>query len=259
MRSLPLLAIEDLSITFGGLAALIDFGAEVEEGEIFALIGPNGAGKTTVFNIVTGLYRPRSGRALFRGEDLVRLAPHEIARRGVARTFQNTEVFRRLSALDNVLVGEHTRLSRGVLAGLLGLPSVRREEAEARRRAIALLERVGLGEALEVEAGSLPLGRQKRLEIARALALGPRLLLLDEPAGGLNPTETRQLMELIRSLRDTERLTVVLVEHNMDLVMGISDRVAVLHYGRKLAEGKAHEVARNPAVIEAYLGTEAEA
>jgi branched-chain amino acid transport system ATP-binding protein len=250
-----LLAIEGLSISFGGLVALNGLSVEVEEGDIFALIGPNGAGKTTVFNLLAGLYRPTAGRAMFRGDDLVRLAPHEIARRGVARTFQNTEVFRRLSVLDNVLIGEHLRFSRGVLAGLLGLPGVWREEAAARRRALALLERVGLDDVADVEAGSLPLGRQKRLEIARALALGPRLLLLDEPVGGLNPTETQALMELIKSLRDTERLTVVLVEHNMDLVMRISDRVAVLHYGRKLAEGKPHEVARNPAVIEAYLGS----
>jgi branched-chain amino acid transport system ATP-binding protein len=250
-----LLAIDGLSISFGGLVALNGFSAEIEAGAIFALIGPNGAGKTTVFNILTGLYRPSAGRALIDGDDLARLAPHEIARRGVARTFQNTEVFRRLTVLDNVLVGEHLRLSRGTVAGLLGLPAVWREEAAARRRAIALIERVGLGDVVDLEAGSLPLGRQKRLEIARALALAPRLLLLDEPAGGLNPTETDELMALIRSLRDSERLTVVLVEHNMDLVMRISDRVAVLHYGRKLAEGTPHEVARNPAVIEAYLGS----
>ena len=252
---MALLAIDGLSITFGGLVALNGFGAEIEEGAIFALIGPNGAGKTTVFNILTGLYRPTAGRAVIGGDDLVRLAPHEIARRGIARTFQNTEVFRHLTVLENVLVGEHLRLSRGVLAGLLGLPAVWREEAAARRRALELLERVGLGGAADVEAGSLPLGHHKRLEIARALALGPRLLLLDEPAGGLNQAETDELMTLIRSLRDRERLTVMLVEHNMDLVMRISDRVAVLHYGRKLAEGKPHEVARNPAVIEAYLGS----
>jgi branched-chain amino acid transport system ATP-binding protein len=155
-----LLAIDGLSISFGGLVALNAFGAEIEEGAIFALIGPNGAGKTTVFNILTGLYRPTAGRALIGGDDLVRLAPHEIARRGVARTFQNTEVFRRLTVLDNVLVGEHLRLSRGVLAGLLGVPAVWREETAARRRAIALIERVGLGDVVDVEAGSLPLGRQ---------------------------------------------------------------------------------------------------
>jgi branched-chain amino acid transport system ATP-binding protein len=249
-----LLAIDGLSITFGGLVALNGFSAEVEEGAIFALIGPNGAGKTTVFNILTGLYRPTAGRAVIGGDDLVRLAPHEIARRGVARTFQNTEVFRQLTALENVLVGEHLRLSRGVLAGLLGLPAVWREEAAARARALVLLERVGLADVTHVDAGSLPLGRQKRLEIARALALGPRLLLLDEPVGGLNASETQEIMTLIKSLRDHERLTVMLVEHNMDVVMRISDRVAVLHHGARLAEGTPHEVQRNPAVIDAYLG-----
>ncbi len=207
-----------------------------------------------MFNVLTGLYRPTAGRALFRGEDLARLPPHEIARRGVARTFQNTEVFRRLTALDNVLIGEHPRLKHGVLHGMLGLPAVRREEAQARRRAIALLERVGLAGEADVEAGNLPLGRQKRLEIARALALSPTLLLLDEPAGGLNPTETRALMDLIRGLRDESGLTIAVVEHNMDLVMGVSDRIAVLHYGKKLAEGTATDVAHDPAVIEAYLG-----
>ena len=249
-----LLAIDGLSITFGGLIALNGFSADIEEGAIFALIGPNGAGKTTVFNILTGLYRPTGGRAIIGGDDLVRLAPHEIARRGVARTFQNTEVFRQLTALENVLVGEHLRLSQGVLAGLLGLPAVWREETAARARALALLERVGLADATDVEAGSLPLGRQKRLEIARALALGPRLLLLDEPVGGLNVGETQEIMTLIKSLRDHERLTVMLVEHNMDVVMRISDRVAVLHHGAKLAEGTPHEVQENPAVIDAYLG-----
>jgi len=251
-----LLAIDGLSIAFGGLLALNGFSADVEEGAIFALIGPNGAGKTTVFNILTGLYRPTAGRAVIGGDDLVRLAPHEIARRGVARTFQNTEVFRQLTALENVLVGEHLRLSRGVLAGLLGLPAVWREERAARERAKVLLERVGLADVTDVEAGSLPLGRQKRLEIARALALGPRLLLLDEPVGGLNVSETQEIMTLIKSLRDHERLTVMLVEHNMDVVMRISDRVAVLHHGAKLAEGTPHEVQENPAVIDAYLGSD---
>jgi branched-chain amino acid transport system ATP-binding protein len=252
------LGVEDLSISFGGLAALSGLGFEVREREIFALIGPNGAGKSTVFNVITGLYRPSGGRVRLGGDDLLALAPHQIARRGVARTFQNTEVFRQLTALDNVLIGRHTHLRTGVIRGALWLPGVGREEARARESAHALLARLRLGDVAGVEAGSLPLGAQKRLEIARALASEPRLLLLDEPAGGLNPTETQTLMAVIRRLRDERGLTIVVVEHDMDLVMGISDRVAVLDHGRKIAEGRPGEIARDAAVVEAYLGSEDE-
>ncbi len=253
-----MLGVEDLSISFGGLAALSGLGFEVRERQIFALIGPNGAGKSTVFNVITGLYRPSGGRVRLGGDDLLALAPHQIARRGVARTFQNTEVFRQLTALDNVLIGRHTHLRTGVIRGALWLPGVGREEARARESAHALLARLGLGDVAGVEAGSLPLGAQKRLEIARALASEPRLLLLDEPAGGLNPTETQTLMAVIRRLRDERGLTIVVVEHDMDLVMGISDRVAVLDHGRKIAEGRPGEIARDAAVVEAYLGSEDE-
>src|SRR5690349_7454141 len=217
---MSLLEIAGLSIRFGGLAALTDVDLAVRAGEILALIGPNGAGKTTVFNVVTGLYRATAGRVRFDGHDLLAVAPHRVARLGVARTFQNTEVFRGLSALDNVLIGAHARLGGGVVAAAIGWPTVRREEARARERARALLARVGLGDAAHRDAAGLPLGLQKRVELARALALEPRLLLLDEPAGGLNPTETQALMRLIRSLRDDDRLTILLVEHNMELVMG---------------------------------------
>ena len=255
MTSTPaLLEVVGLSIRFGGLAALSDVDLAVAAGEIFAMIGPNGAGKTTIFNVVTGLYRPLAGQVRFDGHDLLARAPHAVARLGIARTFQNTEVFRGLSALDNVLIGAHPRLRGGVMAAALGLPGVRREESRARARAHALLARVGLGEAAGLDAAGLPLGLQKRLELARALALEPRLLLLDEPAGGLNPTETQELMQLIRSLRDDDQLTILLVEHNMELVMGVSDRVAVLQHGRKLAEGTPVEVSHDPAVVEAYLG-----
>jgi len=250
------LGVEDLSISFGGLHALSGLSFEVADREIFALIGPNGAGKSTVFNVITGLYRPTRGRVTFGGEDLLALAPHQIARRGVARTFQNTEVFGQLTALDNVLIGRHAHLRTGVIRAALGLPAVWREEARARESVRALLARFGLEDAAETEAGSLPLGVQKRLEIARALASEPRLLLLDEPAGGLNPTETQTLMEVIRRLRDDSGLAIVVVEHDMELVMGISDRVAVLDHGRKIAEGKPREIATDAGVIEAYLGSE---
>ena len=254
-----MLGVEDLSISFGGLAALSELSFQVRDREIFALIGPNGAGKSTVFNVITGLYRPSHGRVTLGGDDLLALAPHQIAQRGVARTFQNTEVFRQLTALDNVLIGRHTHLRAGVIRGALWLPGVRREEARARESAYALLTRLGLDDVAAVEAGSLPLGAQKRLEIARALASEPRLLLLDEPAGGLNSTETQTLMAVIRRLRTETGLAIVVVEHDMDLVMGISDRVAVLDHGRKIAEGRPHEIATDAAVVEAYLGSEDEA
>jgi branched-chain amino acid transport system ATP-binding protein len=249
-----LLRVDDLGIRFGGLAALAEVSFEVAKGEILGLIGPNGAGKSTVFNVLTGLYRPDSGEVTFAGESLLGLPPHAIARRGIARTFQNTEVFRPLSVVDNVRVGLHSRLRGSVVAAALWSPRVAREERAARERALALLERLGLADVADVEAGALPLGRQKRLEMARALAAEPRCLLLDEPAGGLNPTETRALMDLIVGLRDQLGLTVIVVEHDMDLVMGISDRVVVLHYGRKIADGTPREVAHDAVVLDAYLG-----
>jgi len=249
-----LLRVEDLSLRFGGLAALSDVTFDVSDGEILGLIGPNGAGKSTVFNVLSGLYRPDAGRVTFAGESLLGLTPHAIARRGVGRTFQNTEVFRPLSVLDNVLVGLHARVRGTVVGAALWLPGVTRAERAARERAHRWLERLGLGDVADVEAGALPLGRQKRLEMARALAAEPRCLLLDEPAGGLNPSETRALVDVIAGLRDELGLTLIVVEHDMDLVMGLSDRVMVLHDGRKIADGRPREVATDAAVVDAYLG-----
>jgi ABC-type branched-subunit amino acid transport system ATPase component len=251
---LPLLAIDGLSIEFGGIVALNGFSAEVEAGAIFSLIGPNGAGKTTVFNLLTGLYRPTAGRAMLDGVDLARLAPHEIARRGVARTFQNTEVFRRLTVLDNVLVGEHCRLQASVAGAVFRPRAVVDEEARARARARDVLGFLGLGGKETELAKNLAYGDQRRLEIARALATEPRLLLLDEPTAGMNPRETDALTDLIGLLRRELDLAVLLIEHHMEVVMGISDRITVLDYGTRIAEGTPAEIRRNAKVIEAYLG-----
>ena len=226
----------------------------IETGRIHGLIGPNGAGKTTIFNCVTGFYRPTSGSIRFLDHDITNLRPDQIARLGIARTFQNVQLFPSLSVLDNVLVAKHSHMRTGIVAEGLDLPFVRAQERDVREKAEELLAFLGLTDIRRQPAASLPLGSQKRLELARALALEPRLLLLDEPAGGLNPTETQELMRLIKSLRDDDRLTILLVEHNMELVMGVSDRVAVLQHGRRLAEGTPAEVSRDPAVVAAYLG-----
>lgn len=248
------LRIEDLGIRFGGLVALQDVSIDVAPRSIHAVIGPNGAGKSTLVNLVTGLYAPSTGRVTLDGDPLTGLAPHRIAARGVARTFQNTELFVELSARDNVLVGLHRNLRYGMVASTLRLPGFRRAEREARRRAEELLALVGLRDQAETAAGDLALGQQRRLELARALAVGPRLLLLDEPAAGLRAAEAEALSVVLRRLRDELGLTLLLIDHVMRVVMGVSERITVLNYGRKLAEGTPEEVRRNPDVIAAYLG-----
>ena len=253
-----LLQVDGLSRHFGGVRAVDDVSFAVDEGEIVGLIGPNGAGKTTVINLLSGLLRPTAGSVTFAGARLYRLPPHRIARAGVARTFQNIRLFRGLSALDNVIVGTHVTTGAPFAARLVFAPSARREEEAARATAQRLLERVGLGaRAAEAQsrATSLPYGEQRRLEIARALAARPRLLLLDEPAAGMNPAEMETLVALIRSLAH-EGQTILLIEHNMQVVMGVCDRIVVLNFGRKIAEGPPAQVSRDRDVIAAYLGEE---
>lgn len=236
------------------MTALSSFSLEVEQGELLGLIGPNGAGKTTVFNLVTGVYRPQSGAILFSDRPIVGKPPHAITALGVARTFQNIRLFSNLSVLDNVRVASHHACDQTLLDGIMRTRRFRKEEEEMLRDSLGLLQTLGLEHRKDYIARNLPYGEQRRLEIARALATGPRLLLLDEPTAGMTPVETQALMQLIQKVRDSFRLTIVLIEHDMRVVMGICERVVVLDYGVQIAEGTAQEVRNNPAVIEAYLG-----
>jgi branched-chain amino acid transport system ATP-binding protein len=248
------LAVKGLGIAFGGLKAVDDVSFAVAPGQIFSIIGPNGAGKTTLFNMVSGVYRAGSGSVSLGGEDVTGLPPEALARRGLSRTFQNLQVFFRMTAAENVMLGRHIHESRSVWRHLLGGPAIRRENRDTRAKALELLARMGLADHADRQAGALPYGALKRLEIARALALEPTVLLLDEPAAGCNPTETAEIDHLIVEIARSG-VAVVLVEHDMKLVMAISDRVHVLAQGRTLMEGAPKEVASDPRVIEAYLGT----
>ena len=245
--------VEALSKEFGGVHALEDVSFAIRPGTVHSIIGPNGAGKTTLLNLLTGVYAPSSGRINFNDRDLTGAAPHEFAAAGIGRTFQNLQIFFNMTALENVMTGRHLRERCGLLAALLHTPRLARGEKECRERALQLLDFLGLGDYSQVNAAAMPYGALKRLEIARALAGEPKILLLDEPAAGLNPTEAQEIDALIKRLVATGT-TVVLVEHNMRLVMGVSDHILVLDYGRRLSEGTAQQVRADPSVIEAYLG-----
>lgn len=245
-------------MSFGGLMALRNVSFDVREGDIKALIGPNGAGKTTLLNIVSGIHQPDKGDVFFSGEKIVNVAPTKIARKGISRTFQHVELFGNMTVIENIMVGQYAKTKAGFLSSGFKLPFVMKEEREIQRKSEEILEYINLGQRKNEPASNLPIGEQRTLEIGRALATGPRLVLLDEPAAGLNIKETRNLGEIIKKIRDELKITVVLVEHDMDLVMSISDSITVLNFGEVIAEGTPLEIQKNPEVIVAYLGEEEE-
>lgn len=250
----PMLSVTDLSISFGGLRAVDDLNLTINKGELYGLIGPNGAGKTTAFNLLTGVYKPNQGKILLDGKDITGLSNIEINRAGVARTFQNIRLFKDLSVLDNVKVGLHNQYNYSTLSGILRLPKFFKIEKEMDEKAMELLKVFNLDGEAGVLASNLPYGKQRKLEIARALATNPKLLLLDEPAAGMNPNETQELMDTITFVRDNFDMTVLLIEHDMRLVSGICERLTVLNFGRVLCQGDTAEVLNNPEVIKAYIG-----
>lgn len=251
---MAMLEVKNLSISFGGLKAVDDFNITIEKGQLYGLIGPNGAGKTTVFNLLTGVYKPDGGIILLDGKNIAGKKNIEINRAGVARTFQNIRLFKALSVLDNVKVGLHNHHSYSTLAGIFRLPKYRKVEREMDERALELLKVFDLEEEFAVKASNLPYGKQRKLEIARALATEPKLLLLDEPAAGMNPNETKELMDTIQFVRDNFDMTILLIEHDMKLVSGICEKLTVLNFGHVLTEGPTSQVLNNPEVVKAYLG-----
>ena len=252
----PMLAVKQITRRFGGLVAVNEVSFDVHNQEIFGLIGPNGAGKTTLFNLITGLIEPSSGQIFAQAQLISHLKPHQIAAKGIARTFQNIRLFGELSALENVIVGRHLHTKSNFVTGILGLPQANQAEKQAKQKAQELIELVGLGDRVSEKAKNLSYGDQRRLEIARALALEPSILLLDEPAAGMNPNEKQVLSAFIRDLRTQFNLTIILIEHHVPLVMGLCDRIAVLNFGKLIALGQPEIVRNDPAVIEAYLGVD---
>jgi branched-chain amino acid transport system ATP-binding protein len=252
---MALLRSEDISMHFGGVRAVDQVDLTVEEGQILGIIGPNGSGKTTFFNVLTGIYKPTFGQFFFRGDDITNWSPHRIAEVGIARTFQNIRLFQNMSVLENILVGEHTKLKATLGGALLRTPAQRQDEASAREKAEELLDFVGLSDRSAEYAANLAYGEQRRLELARAMASQPRLLLLDEPTAGMNPSEAGQVMELIQDIRALG-VTIMLIEHNMQVMMGTAERIVALDAGAKIAEGTPQEIQYNEDVIQAYLGEE---
>ena len=251
---MSMLEVKDLSIHFGGVKAVQNVTFNIDSGIVYSVIGPNGAGKTTLFNLITGVYKPTTGEIRLDGESIGGKSPNELATRGVARTFQNLQICMNMSAVENVMVGAHLRLDRNLLKAALRFPALKRRDRELREEAAELMRFVGLEKYVETRADAMSYGALKRLEIARALAMKPRLIFLDEPAAGLNPKETIEVDHLVRKIAESG-VTVVLVEHDMKMVMNLSDRILVLNYGKKLAEGTGEEIRNNPDVIAAYLGT----
>ena len=252
----PLLIAKDISISFGALKAVDNFNLEINSGELIGLIGPNGAGKTTVFNILTGVYNASSGEYTLDGENVIKTPTSALVKKGLARTFQNIRLFKYLSVLDNVVAAYNFRMKYGILSGMLRFPNFWREEKKAKEKAMALLKIFDLDKYAGMHAGNLPYGEQRKLEIARAMATEPKILLLDEPAAGMNPKETEDLMNTIKLIRDKFGIAVLLIEHDMKLVLGICERLVVLNYGKILASGDPNKVINNPQVVEAYLGKE---